>query len=91
MVLAWLGVYGLVCSNVCFAVSLDESWSGAERVAAVRIELEAEARGGGVMCARAGAVPRIWICVCALLRGAIFARCLNMVVKEGNVRQEEGV
>lgn len=82
MVLAWVGVYGLVGLNMSFVVSLDENWSGAERVADVRIELEAEAREGGVMWTRAGAVrvPRSGIC--AVFRLIVFARCLDMVVKE---------
>lgn len=84
MVLACVGVYGLEGLDVSLVVRSGESWSGAERVAAVRAELEAEAREGGVMRARAGAVPRSRIC--AVFRG-IFARCLNMVVK-GNVRQD---
>lgn len=84
MVLACVAVYGLEGLDVSLVVRPGESWSGAERVAAVRNELEAEAREGGVMRARAGAVPRSRIC--AVFRGVIFAKCLNMAVK-GDVMQ----
>ena len=86
MAFTWVGVYGFVGLDVSFLASLDESWGGAERVAAVRIELDAEAREGGVMWTRAGAIPRSWICALFRLM-MVFARCLDMVVKE-NVRHE---